>query len=291
MLKNLLFITILNLLSSIAVPSIIPADTIDICGQKIILHNTTKNREGKIIKGYLAKDTDLYIADNKLKIRSGKIINLYDSGFIKDAYLANNVKIKLGNFEYEFLANTAIEISEEGNIESGYFAKPTEIIKGEKKCTASYAYFNNDGTVRFIYFPYPTKLKIGNDTFTIRNNYRTFIDEMGNIDLTAIADEKNITILNNNFTILPGEIRFYSTGNINYIANFLPTKINIDNNIYPTKSDIYFHENGTPEKIKLSEDITINVNDKLYELKAYESSETRYVVFSENGKFLRQSGW
>ena len=234
-------------------------------GDYIIKKSISLYDNGYLKYGYLAEDFSIKVGDSELNLKSGEGIGFYETGNVSAGYLAEDCPIKIGDNELMLKSGKEIAFYETGEINNGFLAGNQEIMVGKNKI----------------------KLKSN----AKNGKYDIGLYQNGNINYGYLAEDCPIKIGDNEIMLKSGEmIDFYETGNINYgyLAEDCPIKIGDSELNLKSGEGIGFYETGNISYGYLAEDFPIKIGDSELMLKSgemirfYETGNISYGYLAED---------
>ena len=218
-----------------------------------------------------------------------KSISLYDNGYLKYGYLAEDFSIKVGDSELMLKSGEMIAFYETGEINNGCLAGNQEIMVGKNKIKLKSNAKNGkydiglyqNGNINYGYLAEDCPIKIGDNEIMLKSGEMIDFYETGNINYGYLAEDCPIKIGDSELMLKSGEmIDFYETGNINYgyLAEDCPIKIGDSELMLKSGEMIRFYETGNISYGYLAEDFPIKIGDSELMLKSGE-----IITFYETG--------
>ena len=218
-----------------------------------------------------------------------KSISLYDNGYLKYGYLAEDFSIKVGDSELMLKSGEMIAFYETGEINNGCLAGNQEIMVGKNKIKLKSNAKNGkydiglcqNGNINYGYLAEDCPIKIGDSELNLKSGEGIGFYETGNINYGYLAENFPIKIGDSELNLKSGEgIGFYETGNISYgyLAEDFPIKIGDSELMLKSGEMIRFYETGNISYGYLAEDFPIKIGDSELMLKSGE-----IITFYETG--------
>ena len=211
-------------------------------GDYIIKKSISLYDNGYLKYGYLAEDFSIKVGDSELNLKSGEGIGFYETGNVSAGYLAEDCPIKIGDNELMLKSGKEIAFYETGEINNGCLAGNQEIMVGKNKI----------------------KLKSN----AKNGKYDIGLYQNGNINYGYLAEDCPIKIGDSELMLKSGEIiTFYETGNVSagYLAEDCPIKIGDNELMLKSGEIIQFYENGAINVANLTQSKSIVLNGLKYE--------------------------
>ncbi len=223
-----------------------------------------------------------------------KSISLYDNGYLKYGYLAEDFSIKVGDSELMLKSGEMIAFYETGEINNGCLAGNQEIMVGKNKIKLKSNAKNGkydiglyqNGNINYGYLAEDCPIKIGDSELMLKSGEMIRFYETGNVSAGYLAEDFSIKVGDSELNLKSGEgIGFYETGNVSagYLAEDCPIKIGDNELMLKSGKEIAFYETGEINNGFLAGNQEIMVGKNKIKLKSN----------AENGKYdigLYQNG-
>ena len=200
-----------------------------------------------------------------------KSISLYDNGYLKYGYLAEDFSIKVGDSELMLKSGEMIAFYETGEINNGCLAGNQEIMVGKNKIKLKSNAKNGkydiglyqNGNINYGYLAEDCPIKIGDSELMLKSGEIITFYETGNVSAGYLAEDCPIKIGDNELMLKSGEIiQFYENGAIN-VANLTQSKSIVLNGLKYEFSSLNFYPNGKIEGGIVEKPVNIKSGDNI----------------------------